>query len=143
MNWRWTSVVLILGTMLTTAGCGRSDRSPLGKVTGMVTYKGEPVETATIVFHNPQGRSAIGQIIDGMIENVTTYDTLNDGAAIGTLAVTIHPVGARETLMHKPIEPPKPPAKPPFPRRYDDPETSGLTAEIQAGNNDLFFELTD
>lgn len=123
------------------AGCGYSDRCPLGKVAGLVTYNGEPVDKATIVFHNPHGRSAVGQIADGVIENVTTYDRLN----VGALTVTIHPIIDGDIFPQslKPSEKPKRPARPPFPQRYSDPKQSGLTAEIHDGVNVLEFDLTN
>lgn len=144
MDWHRTCCGLILGIMLFDSGCGPSGRSPLGKVTGTVTYKGEPVEEALIVFHNPNGRSANGRIENGEIKDVTTYDVLSDGAPLGSLTVTIHSVV--DTM---PLTPPKPgeplelPPKPPFPPRYGDPQKSVLEAEIQAGTNELSFDLTD
>ena len=142
-SWSVIRCTGMLAVMSVFVGCGKSDRSPLGQVTGTVTYMGEPVENATIVFHNPKGRSATGRIENGDIKAVTTYDTLNDGVAIGTLAVTIHPVMDREPMKPKPDEEPTSPAIPPFPSRYGDPTTSDLTAEIQAGENKIFFDLTD
>ncbi len=135
----------MLAMMSLIVGCGHSGRSPLGKVTGTVTCKGEPVENATIVFHNPKGRSATGQVVAGNIEGVTTYDTLNDGAAIGTLTVTIHPAADDDQEETKPNRGKKPklPIERRLPPRYCDPKTSNLTAEIQAGENEIHFDLTD
>lgn len=134
----WAEILVVMCIII--SGCSSSDRSPLGKVTGTVTYNGVPVEEATIVFHNPDGRPGTGQIVEGQIENVTTYDKLNDGAAVGTLKVTIHPVIDQESL--KPMKPGEV-MKLPLPARYSDPQQSGLTAEIEPGTNDLTFELTD
>jgi hypothetical protein len=137
---RWAGTLAVMSLIV---GCGQSGRSPLGKVTGTVTCKGRPVEKAAIIFHNPKGRSATGQVVAGNIEGVTTYDTLDDGAAIGTLTVTIHPMMDDEAMKPKPEKKPKRPIEPGLPPRYGDPKTSNLTAEIQAGENEIYFDLTD
>lgn len=102
------------------------------------------MEEAEIIFHNPKGRSATGQVTDGIIENIITYDRLNDGVPLGTLTVTVHPIVDREKILNtKPGNRPKDAPKPPFPKKYGDPKTSGLIAEITSGKNELSFELTD
>lgn len=139
---RWVGVLTVICVVI--AGCGPSGRSPLGKVTGTVTYNGEPLDGAQIVFHNPNGRSATGQIVSGNIVGVTTYDVPNDGAPVGTLVVTIHPTRPREVVkLRTPGKNPPKPHEPPFPRRYSDPLTSKLTADIQTGTNEVWFDLTD
>lgn len=137
-------VVLLVVVCGLVTGCGSSNRAPLGQVTGDVTYRGKPLERAKIVFHNPHGRSATGEIVQGIIQDVTTFDVRNDGAPLGTLAVTIHPLSNSTKLKLPPPGQslPKPPA-PPFPLRYADPERSGFQAEIHRGKNKLHFELTD
>lgn len=126
------------------AGCGKSGRSPLGKVTGTVTYNGEPVEEATIVFHNPKGRPAKGRIVNGEIKDMITYDVLNDGVPLGKMTITLHPaISPPDNTPLTPGQRPTPQLKPPFPPRYGDPDKSGLTAEIVKGANNLLFELTD
>jgi hypothetical protein len=143
---RWIHLCLygVPLVLLLVPGCGPAGRSPLGKVAGTVYYNGEPVEEAEIVFHNPKGRSATGQVADGSIQNIITYDRLNDGVPLGTLTVTIHPVVDREEILKtKPGQRPKNAPKPPFPKKYADPKTSGLIAEIKSGKNVLRFELTD
>lgn len=139
IRWVWMLIVILL-----IAGCGPSGRSALGKVTGTVTYNGEPLDGAQIVFHNPAGRAATGQVVKGSIVGVTTYDVLNDGAPVGTLVVTIHPTRPREVVeLRTPDKNPPKAHMPSLPRRYSDPLTSKLTADIQSGTNEVWFDLTD
>ncbi|MDB5388349.1 MAG: hypothetical protein JWM11_3995 [Planctomycetaceae bacterium] len=135
----------IIGAVCVYVGCGSgAGKSALGKVTGTVTFQGKPVDDSQIVFHNPNGRSATGQIVAGAIEDVTTYDVLNDGAPVGTLKVTVHPLTM--SYSNNPIRSGTAPPRirnAKYPARYGIPETSGLEAIIKPGTNELTFELTE
>lgn len=144
MSTKRFSCVLALGVLLALAGCAPDWQLPLGKICGAVTYNGEPLPAAQIVFYLPGGRSATGRIEDGQILDVTTYYETGDGAPLGTLIVTIHQIleaqdfpspqlGQRQASM----------PKPPFPARYSNPDQSGLEADVQPGLNEFTFELTD
>ena len=80
--------------MVVVIGCGGDD-SGLGrryKVTGKVTYKGEPVPHGTVNFMPikpppPEGRAASGEIKDGYYSLSTAGD--DDGALPGDYNVAI------------------------------------------------------
>ncbi len=89
---RW--LPLLLGLML---GLGCSGRDPsLPKTTpvsGVVTYRGKPIERGTIAFVPKQGeRPAGGQLGPGGRFTLTTF-TQGDGAVLGPHAVTIESFG--------------------------------------------------
>jgi len=124
----------VLSTVL--VGCGEeSDQPDLAKVTGVVTYDGQPLESGTIVFYPAAGRSASGEIAKGEILPLTTFKP-EDGVPIGKHKVAIQSLDgdgkdmyAKRTSL--------------IPEKYGSPETSGLTAEIKSGEaNELKFELT-
>ena len=125
--------VIVLALLFTTA-CG--DRGPqLAPVTGTVTYKGKPLKTGKILFEPVDGRPARGEIVDGKIVNVSTYDK-DDGAIVGDHSVVIH------SFIREPKGMEIVPSA--IPEKYNDPSTSDLTATIVAGEtNELTLELTD
>ena len=125
----FAAIGLITSALVT--GC--ADQPKLGKVTGTVSYKGQPLKDGTITFVPADGRPATGKIVDGQITNVTCYET-NDGVPLGqhTVLVQSPPPGDD---MYKPV-------KSLIPERYSSLK-SDLKAEIIAGENVLKLELTD
>jgi hypothetical protein len=119
------------------SGCGgeQSVHVPLGKVTGTVTYNDKPLAQGTITILPANGRPASGQIKDGKIIDVTTYDKTGDGAPLGTHPVAIRAVENTTDMYAKP--------KSLVPAKYGDTKTSGLSAEIKSGENTLEFKLKD
>jgi hypothetical protein len=120
-------------------GCGGGP-PPTGEVQGKVMYKDKPV-TAGIVKFVPEAGG----------EPVTTSLGPN-----GTYRATEVPVGrskvAIETLHFKKMGGPpkdiakliKPGGRPvyvPIPAKYEKPESSGLSVEVQKGNNPFDIEL--
>ncbi len=51
-------LVLLLLTSLLAIGCNSGDKNPRYKVTGKVTYQGQPVEEGMITFENPEAGQA-------------------------------------------------------------------------------------
>lgn len=131
-------LLLMAGFSMIFAGCGSetkksggnasSEPSALEKVTGTVTFNNVPVKAGTITFEPEGGKSAVGKIVDGKIQDVTT-NSAGDGAPVGDLKVGIAtPDGA------------KPDSE--IPKMYSIPSTSGLTATVKKGGpNELKFEL--
>ncbi|MBN1395485.1 MAG: hypothetical protein JW959_10715 [Pirellulales bacterium] len=124
--------------LLATTGCQKSDRAALGKVSGTVSYRGEPVASGTVIFEVRGARTAYGKIDDGKIIEVTTYKP-GDGAPLGPARIAVF-VPAPEDApservfqrdLYKSLIPPK----------YGDPAASGLTFEIAAGDNNLVLDL--
>jgi hypothetical protein len=131
---------------LLAAGCG-SDRPELARVTGTVTLDGKPLPKGTITFESVGKRPATGTIVNGQITEVTTYDA-GDGAPVGSHKVAISATEApASAVVANPGEAKAPRAdymtgKSLIPTRYNDPSTSGLSAEIKSGENTVEFKLT-
>lgn len=85
--------VLAMTTAMVLIGCGSDpDKPKLGKISGVVTYKGQPVESGRVVF-TPTGGGGTGQSASGMIGpdgsyTLTTFDE-GDGAILGEHVVTV------------------------------------------------------
>ena len=131
--------------MLTFAlGCGSAKTAP---VAGTVTLDGAPVAKGTIIFESPGNRPATGQIEDGQIVNVTTFEP-GDGVPMGEhkVAVSIVEEAASAVTSHPSesgggMDPNYMGGKSLIPEKYSDPSTSGLTATITRGENTVSFEV--
>lgn len=149
---RWVFCVL---AVFAWSGCGPNDGlEPRLPVSGMVTYKGEPVPQGSINFEpeDPAGRPATGLIEDGRFRLTTL--TPGDGAIPGRykVAITSREVidtsevaaeaegGAYEQLSLAAAEDE---AESLIPPRYALSSTSGLTAEVARGSTSFDFELVD
>lgn len=141
-----TSFALMSLTFVT--GCGKSG-PPMGRVSGKVTYQGNPVPNATVTFL-PAGEG--GQAAIGITDSAGNYQLStfgrNDGALVGTHRANIVaraayegkiPEGAGEAL----LEELQVQGKPLIPQRYFNTETSGLTFDVKGGSNTIDIPLTD
>jgi hypothetical protein len=119
------------------SSCGNGQK-PVYPVHGRVLYNGKPAEHAIVVFHprdeaegepvKPRGK--VGA--DGSF-TLTTYQG-NDGAPVGEYRVTV------ELWLSSARGDEGPTSR--LPPRYARPETSGLTATINAGSTELTtFEI--
>jgi hypothetical protein len=143
-------LILVLASVSCLSGCG-SGRQPLGKVTGTVTFEGEPVREGSIVFEVPGMRPASGKIVDGRITEVTTFDP-NDGVPLGVAKIAVHAfggegAGAGAVAAHPgDIQPTDMSGymgvqASLIPPHYNDPASSDLTFEIGRGENNVILEL--
>lgn len=146
-------------TLLTTAclavwvGCGSP--GPLtAPVSGKVTYAGRPVTEGTILFWSTTG----GTVASGPLGTDGSYRLIThpnaEGAVLGSHRVTIRAV----KLLDANAVPKSPDAKGAFgplandvnparlqwivPQRYEDRQTSPLTAEVKPGQNTIDFTLS-
>jgi hypothetical protein len=107
--------------LLMLLGCGQDEK--LTPVRGHVFYHGQPLKGGTIVFTPDAERGGRGPLAWGEIEADGRY-TLHTGDKPGVVSGW-HRIS---------IAPPSPsPASVELPRKYGDPEQSGLLREIQAG----------
>lgn len=140
-----TAVILVALAGLALPGCG-SGRAPLGRVKGTVTLDGKPLAAGTVTFESAGRRPATGKVVAGEIVAVTTYQE-GDGAPVGSHAVAVwSSTEAASAVIANPGEA-KVGAnymsgKSLIPARYNDPSTSGLTAEIKAGDNTVNLALS-
>ena len=133
-----------------TSGC---DSGPAtGRVTGAVTYDGEAVEEGTVTFYPTQGgRPATGKIqSDGTYELCTYGD--GDGAFVGNYRIAIEaksvvggppaPKSLQEEITQTiAATSTKPSIKWLVPEQYSSAESSGLTAAVKRGQNEIHFNL--
>jgi hypothetical protein len=150
-------LLLSLVCLLACAGCGHSDRTAVAQVTGTASYKGQPIASGTIIFEVPGARPANGKIVDGKITEVMTYEP-KDGVPVGQARIAVFATGASSsspsaTPGGAPRDPGAPivvdknymggGAKSLIPKKYNNPATSGLTAEIKKGQNTVTLDLKD
>ena len=73
-------------------GCGGPDRPPMGRVSGVVSYNGAPLDSGEVKFIPIQGaesdRPAIGVIESDGSYKLTTFNT-GDGAVVGQHKVLV------------------------------------------------------
>jgi hypothetical protein len=110
-------------------GCGE----PIGKVSGRVTFKGEPVTKGSISF-NLKGKGV-------------AQDAKLDSSGAYTMATPL-PTGTYHVYYVPPTPEPQDPAKgptpvmvTPVPAKYQDLQTSGLSFDVKAGVNDIPVQI--
>lgn len=142
--WGVTHSLLLLVATSGCAGCSRQfedkwskSRPPVFKVAGSVTCNGEPAAGAVVTLHSKSHNLAASGKTDAAGNFVLTTWRYGDGAVAGEHSVT---VSTWEVRGHdgegNPIEVPVMPAK------YEQPETSELTATIaERGDNILALSV--
>lgn len=125
--------------VLAAAGCG-DGRPPLHPAVGLVTYRGEPVADASVMFYPDEGRAAFAKTDAHGRFSLMTY-TPGDGVVAGAYRVTVSKVVSRAP----PTEAnPYPTAVTVLPPEYANVDTAGLSAEVTpGGENDFLFELVE
>ena len=118
------------------SGCGGG--LPTAPVRGKITYQGKPVPSGTILFM-PEGDqpAATGEIQPDGSYVLETYEP-GDGAVLGKHSIMITAVEDQTGKL--------PEARSPMPAllipvKYTNMMTSGLTAEVQPGQNTIDFVL--
>lgn len=126
------------------AGCSSKSPFDTAPVTGKVLYKGKPLPYGNINFRPKSGSPAFAPIGSDGTFTLSTYGN-SDGAIVGKHDVLIKATeldAGKSPANDSGIE--MPVAKSVIPRKYTSFATSGLTAEVVAGNeNDFIFELVD
>ena len=134
------------------SGCG-SDPGPIATeeptvpASGTVTFKGKPLPDFRVVLMPSDGRRPATGLTDADGKFVLGTNLPGDGAPVGLAKVGIVWAGPEQTgdvvdqsAIDDPSKMPKPPVN--IPVKYNNPETSELTAEIPgSGTSDLKFEL--
>jgi hypothetical protein len=122
-------------------GCSNSGDQRTAAVRGKVTYKGAPVTKGNITFYpEVMGPAAYGVLEPDGTYTLSTYSQ-GDGAVIGKHKIAI--VSKEEQTNFEANAPPTD-GKWLIPAKYFLEATSGLTADVKAGQeNEINFELTD
>jgi hypothetical protein len=157
-------VWIVLCSLVFVVGCG-SGRPDTAPVRGQVTYKGEPVAGASVVFLCPGApRMAIGRTDASGNYQLTTYEP-NDGAAIGMHTVTVKKYDRQAAAPKAAVDPNDPKAIAKgisetmrqsalavakseksgslLPEKYASIKTSDLQKEVVDGENVINIELVD
>ena len=136
------SVVLVLVGVV---GCNaKPGTAPTLKVTGTVTYNGEPVEGASVAFIPENGRPASGTTDASGKFTLSTFES-GDGAVPGkhTVAISEQP-DESEPMPGTPEAENWQPSEARFPEKYSDAKQSGFTAQVELGKtNEFTFDMTD
>jgi hypothetical protein len=126
LNTSVTKICLVLGLsclVSATTGCWNKSQGPKdrARVSGSVTFNGQPLPAGKIVFSSTEGPNATPV----SIRAGGAYST--DRAPIGNNVVTIDTAS---------IQYGNPASYVAIPEKYNDPEKSGLSADIQPGENE-------
>lgn len=136
------------------AGCSGAKSPATAKVTGVVTYKGSPVEGATVIFAPSAGGKPATAITDAEGHYALSTFGAKDGAVPGDYKVTVTKTtteGTAPELSYEKLnelslrgeQPPGPVVKHVLPAKYASETTSGLDKTVKSGSNDFPLDLTD
>jgi hypothetical protein len=141
-GWCFWAIVAVVGACI--AGCGHQTGPTAGvktyPVTGTVTYQGKPLPEATVMFRSTDGQYTASGRTDLEGKYRLTTASPGDGAPAGEYRVAIIAIEAPPADEE---EKPGPPPKSLIPTKYNQPETSGLTAVVAEKENVIDFNLTD
>ena len=133
--WRRLWVIAIIAI-----GCTKSDNPKTYPVNGKVSYRGQPVASGIVLLTPAEsGHAATGNLEKDGTFHLTTFQK-NDGAVPGKYQVAVQAFPAEGAGLPGAEFAGKPP---PVPLKYMSAASSGLTAEIKAGDNHLEFPLKD
>ncbi len=133
-NWRWAAVVAAI--VAAAVGCTRPQPQ---EARGRVTFQGQPVPEGIVVVDNEaEGISLTSPLQPDGSFVVTSYQGRNLPAGTYRLAVR-PPLPGGQSLSE--ITQPAKRDYPNIPEKYRDPKTSGLTAEVRAGVNEIVIDM--
>lgn len=148
----WGSLSLAL---LVFGGCDSTPEGqlPTAPVEVTVLYNGKPVEGADVTFVNASGPPpAFGKTDASGKAKLHTY-AADDGATLGEHSVSVvkqefdkvKQEASQDSADYNPSPgaSPLPVVKHLLPKKYSLPTTSGLTAKVESGQNEVTLELKD
>ncbi len=118
-------------------------------VTGVITYNGEPLADATVKFipTDSTGSQSYGKTNEkGEYKLQTLLGAADAGTTPGEYKVTVDCIETYETgnmIEENGGEVAETKARSVIPEKYNNAETSGLTATVNPGDNAIDFDLTD
>ena len=134
-------IVVVVSTSFAGCGGGRDDAPETVAAKGTVTVDGKPMPRLSVAFIPASGKLATGETDEQGNFTLTTNQP-GDGAMVGSYSVAINQIQEVSEAMPG-MDGYKPPAPPPFARKYTDAKTSGLNATVDAdpSKNDFKFDL--
>jgi hypothetical protein len=153
----FTSAASAIGTCVALALCGcstRPARPPTYPVSGSVTFKGQPVEAARVVFvPSTAGLEAASGVTDAEGKYQLTTFVAGDGAQAGEYRVKVSKYDTKKATTDEKKaymtfeeeqkrvftgdELPTPPAKNLLPKKFESDATSGITHTVTKGSTTL------
>lgn len=118
-------------------------------VTGVITYNGEPLADATVKFipTDATGSQSYGKTNEkGEYKLQTLLGAADAGTTPGEYKVTVDCITTVETgrtIQENGEEKEETVAESLIPAKYNNAETSGLTATVAPGDNTINFDLSD
>lgn len=141
----WTLVVVHLCGLM---GCGKA-AVPTGRVSGKVTYKGQPVSLGTVAFRNDEK----GAVAAAKLDSSGVYQLRFGGdfnVPSGDYFVVVTPPDVElpiaSDIAKDPSKAQTPIVQPEFPnipRKYRNPLSSGLKFQVKPGENTFDIDLKD
>jgi len=133
VSWSWLVVA-----SLVVMGCGRPPSVALAPCDGLVTLDGKPVEGWYVLFNPDPARSTRGPASVGLLDARGRFHMLapggRNGAVPGEHRVFLLPPGNGMPE----VELSNPGAAVRLPPGYQNPESSGLVATVEAGRSNRF-----
>jgi hypothetical protein len=131
---RHLGILLVLAS-LCSAGCGGS-KTTMAPVRGTVSYRGVPLHSGVIVFTPDETRGTHGQQAHAEIQADGNYSLTTEDAAgalpgwhrITVVSIETPPGGAAQGFADAPSL---------LPLKYRDPDLSGLSREVKAGQTNV------
>lgn len=145
-TWRSITALMVLLTVL--PGCQESG-VPLGRVSGVITVDGQPVEMATVSFYpENQGRASIGKTNEAG-EYELSFSANRNGAIIGKHQVTVSTefmAQESRTSTSYDDESGRQPSSgggrsEMLPLKFTSAKETVLVADVAAGHNEIDFDL--
>ncbi|MCI0459742.1 MAG: hypothetical protein L0Z62_22560 [Gemmataceae bacterium] len=128
------ALALVTALLVLGVGGGCSKGKTMGKVSGQVTYKANPITEGQVHFISKSGQ--------GAAVNISGSGDYSAELETGTYSVYVAPHPPGQTGPPGEVKTPKQPASV-IPEKYRQPETSGLTIDVKEGDNPFKIELTN
>jgi hypothetical protein len=127
---------LVLGIFVGLSGCG-GDGTPVGEVSGKVTFQSNPVGEGRVTFQNT---TKTGAADEALLNSNGTY-ALTKPLPVGEYKVMVTPLIVRQQVDGKgPVVGEEKPA-PNIPQKYRTIGSTDLKATVKEGKNDLDFDM--
>src|SRR5262249_41820309 len=124
--------------LLIAPGCGKSNPYEVAPVTGRVTLDGKALTDGMVTFVPDRSQETVGPIGVARIQRDGTYRIVTDpgGDARDGAVVGFHRIRVRPRVVFR-AESAKQPVTYPFPAVFTSELTSGLTAEVEPGIDNM------
>ncbi|WP_459554445.1 carboxypeptidase-like regulatory domain-containing protein [Lacunimicrobium album] len=139
------SLACFLIVLLTGCESGSDPNRPTtAPASGMVTYLGNPVSEAVVVFSPTTHKFAASAVTDQDGKFDLQAFPPESGAVPGSYTVMVLKASQEDVFQDQGKKPVMAKPRSLIPAKYSNPAQSGLVAEItEAGNNSMIFELKD